>query len=190
MSRSLRGEIDPKSMPQHVALVMDGNGRWAKQRGLPRTAGHTAGEQSLFDTIEGGLDIDLKWMTIYAFSTENWNRPKPEVRFLMNFNRDILHRRRDELDERGVRMRFIGRRDWRLPRSVLHDIEVAEDYLARPGDLLFAWSGSLTVHRWFRPEGIVNQHIFKVIPTGYPMWIVKGEINRSTRESSPFGLRK
>ena len=123
---SLRGDVDLKRLPQHVALVMDGNGRWARQRGLPRTAGHTAGEQALFDTIEGGLDIGLKWMTIYAFSTENWNRPKPEVRFLMNFNRDILHRRRDELDELGVRMRFMGRRDWRLPRSVLHDIETAE----------------------------------------------------------------
>jgi len=127
----MKGGIDPKHLPQHVALVMDGNGRWAKARGLPRTAGHTAGEQALFDTIEGGLDIGLKWMTIYAFSTENWSRPKSEVRFLMNFNREILHRRRDELDERGVRMRFMGRRDWRLPRSVLHDIEVAEEQTKR-----------------------------------------------------------
>jgi len=124
---SHRDDLDPKTLPRHVALVMDGNGRWAKERGLPRTAGHEAGELALFDTIEGGLEIGIEWMTIYAFSTENWNRPKPEVRFLMNFNRDILHKRRDELDERGVRMRFMGRRDWRLPRSVLREMEIAEE---------------------------------------------------------------
>ena len=124
---SHRDDLDPKTLPRHVALVMDGNGRWAKERGLPRTAGHEAGELALFDTIEGGLEIGVEWMAIYAFSTENWNRPKPEVRFLMNFNRDILHKRRDELDERGVRMRFMGRRDWRLPRSVLREMEIAEE---------------------------------------------------------------
>jgi undecaprenyl diphosphate synthase len=123
--------IDPKALPAHVAMVMDGNGRWAKERGLPRTAGHEAGELALFDAIEGGLEIGLKWMTIYAFSTENWNRPKTEVRFLMNFNREILHRRRDELDERGVRMRFMGRRDWRLPRGVLREMEIAEEQTRR-----------------------------------------------------------
>jgi len=124
-------DIDQRKVPAHIAIVMDGNGRWAKQRGLPRTAGHTAGEKALFDTIEGGLEIGLKWMTIYAFSTENWNRPKPEVRFLMNFNRRLLHDRRDELDERGVRIRFAGRRDWRLPRSVLKEMERAEEQTKR-----------------------------------------------------------
>lgn len=119
--------IDRAALPKHVAMVMDGNGRWAKQRGLPRTAGHEAGELALFDAIEGGLEVGIEWMTIYAFSTENWNRPKPEVRFLMNFNRDILHKRRDELHERGVRMRFMGRRDWRLPRGVLREMELAEE---------------------------------------------------------------
>jgi undecaprenyl diphosphate synthase len=129
MSAPSRGPagIDRERLPAHVALVMDGNGRWAKERGLPRTAGHEAGELALFDTIEGGLELGIPWMTIYAFSTENWSRPKPEVRFLMNFNRDILHKRRDELDERGVRMRFMGRRDdWRLPRSVVREMERAE----------------------------------------------------------------
>ena len=123
---SYLADLDRKKIPEHIAIVMDGNGRWAKQRGLPRTAGHTAGEKALFDTIEGALEVGLKWLTIYAFSTENWNRPKPEVRFLMNFNRELLHRRRDELDERGVRIRFMGRRDWRLPRSVLKEMEIAE----------------------------------------------------------------
>ena len=122
---SVPSGIDRKRLPQHVAFVMDGNGRWAKERGLPRTAGHQAGELALVDAIEGGLEVGLKWMTIFAFSTENWNRPKPEVRFIMNFNRDILHRRRDDFDRQGVRIRFMGRRDWRLPKAVLRDIEIA-----------------------------------------------------------------
>src|SRR4029453_17982115 len=92
---------------------MDGNGRWAQKRGLARTDGHAAGEEALFDTVEGALDLGLRWLTGYAFSTENWRRPVDEVRFLMNFNESLLLRRRDELHERGVRMRFIGRRDWR-----------------------------------------------------------------------------
>jgi len=128
---SRHGDVAGSRLPQHVAIVMDGNGRWAKQRGLPRTTGHTAGERALFDTIEGALDIGLKWLTVYAFSTENWNRPKPEVRFLMNFNRDIIHRRRDQLDQHGVRMRFMGRRNWRLPRSVLREMEIAEEQTKR-----------------------------------------------------------
>ncbi len=120
-------DLDLARMPRHVAIVMDGNGRWAKQRGLPRTEGHTAGERALFDTVHGSLAVGLKWLTVYAFSTENWNRPKPEVRFLMNFNRQLLHARRDELDELGVRVRFMGRRDWRLPRGVLREMEIAEE---------------------------------------------------------------
>lgn len=98
---------------------MDGNGRWATQRGLRRTDGHAAGEEALFDTVEGALELGLDWLTVYAFSTENWRRPADEVRFLMNFNESILVRRRDELHDRGVRMRFIGRRDWRVPRRLL-----------------------------------------------------------------------
>src|SRR5918911_5105091 len=94
---------------------MDGNGRWAQRRGLPRTAGHAAGEEALFDTVEGALDLGIQWLTVYAFSTENWKRPTDEVRFLMGFNESILTRRRDELHERGVRIRFAGRRDWRVP---------------------------------------------------------------------------
>ena len=92
---------------------MDGNGRWAKQRGLKRTERHAAGEEALFDTVEGALDVGLAWMTVYAFSTENWRRPIDEVRFLMNFNENLLVRRRDDLHERGVRVRFIGRRGGR-----------------------------------------------------------------------------
>jgi len=105
---------------------MDGNGRWARRRGLKRTDGHAAGEEALFDTVEGALDVGLKWMTVYAFSTENWRRPIDEVRFLMRFNESLLLRRRDDLDARGVRVRFIGRRGGRVPRRVLRHIEDTE----------------------------------------------------------------
>ena len=81
---------------------MDGNGRWAKQRGLRRTDGHTAGEEALFDTVEGALELGIRYLTVYAFSTENWRRPIDEVRFLMNFNESLLLRRRDELHERNA----------------------------------------------------------------------------------------
>ena len=115
--------IDPARIPAHVACVMDGNGRWAERRGLPRTEGHAAGERALFDTVEGALDLGLQWLTVYAFSTENWRRPADEVRFLMGFNESLLLRRRDELHERGVRVSFVGRRDWRVPRRVLRRID-------------------------------------------------------------------
>src|SRR5262245_11004215 len=102
---------------------MDGNGRWAKGRGLKRTEGHAAGEEALFDAVEGALELGLDWFTVYAFSTENWRRPVDEVRFLMNFNDGILVRHRDRLHGWGVRIRFAGRRDWRVPRRVLRRIE-------------------------------------------------------------------
>jgi undecaprenyl diphosphate synthase len=119
--------IDRARLPRHVAIVMDGNGRWAKQRGLKRTEGHAAGEKALFDTVEGALDIGLRWMTVFAFSTENWRRPIDEVRFLMNFNENLLLRRRDELHERGVRVRFIGRRAGRVPGRLRRQITDAEE---------------------------------------------------------------
>src|SRR5665213_3937292 len=110
---------------------MDGNGRWASRRGLPRTEGHAAGEAALLDTVEGVLDLGIPWITMYAFSTENWRRPADEVRYLMGFNESLLVRRRDELNEKGVRIRFAGRPDWRVPRRGLRRMaeyaERAED---------------------------------------------------------------
>jgi undecaprenyl diphosphate synthase len=119
--------IDQGHIPRHVAVVMDGNGRWAKQRGLKRTDGHAAGEEALFDTVKGALDIGLDWMTVFAFSTENWRRPVDEVRFLMGFNESLLLRRRDELNELGVRVRFIGRRAGRVPGRLRRQIADAEE---------------------------------------------------------------
>ena len=114
---SYLNDIDRTNVPDHVAIVMDGNGRWATQRGLPRTEGHGAGEEALWDTVKGGVEVGLKWLTVFAFSTENWSRPPAEVLYLMNFNRGLLRRRRDELNRMNVRIRFIGRRNWRVPIS-------------------------------------------------------------------------
>jgi undecaprenyl diphosphate synthase len=118
-------------MPKHVALVMDGNGRWAQQRGLPRTDGHAAGEEALVDTAYGALAAGIEAITVYAFSTENWRRPVDEVRYLMGFNESLLKRRRDELHAEGIRITFSGRRDWRVPRRVLKNMEEAEELTKR-----------------------------------------------------------
>jgi undecaprenyl diphosphate synthase len=122
--------IQAALIPRHVALVMDGNGRWAKERGLPRTAGHEAGEASLFDCVEGAIELGVTWLSAYAFSTENWKRSPDEVRFLMNFNRDVIRRRRDEMHDLGVRVRWVGRRP-RLWKSVIAELEEAERLTAR-----------------------------------------------------------
>src|SRR5918994_1334797 len=123
--------IDPTRIPAHVGCVMDGNGRWAQRRGLPRTDGHAAGEEALFDTVEGALEVGLQWLTVYAFSTENWKRPTDEVRFLMRFNESLLLKRRDDLNERGVRVRFIGRRGGRVPGRVRQHIADTEALTAK-----------------------------------------------------------
>ncbi len=121
-----RPPVLPKALvPKPVAIVMDGNGRWANARGLPRTAGHAAGEASLLDVVAGAIEIGVTHVSAYAFSTENWSRSPDEVRFLMGFNRDVLRRRWDVMNSWGVRVRWAGRRP-RLWRSVLSELEEAE----------------------------------------------------------------
>mgnify|MGYP001195552815 CR=1 FL=1 len=117
--------IPRELVPRHVAIVMDGNGRWAKERGLPRTAGHEQGEYALLDVVHGAIELGVEWISVYAFSTENWKRSPDEVRFLMGFNRDVVHRRRDEMHALGVRVRWAGRRP-RLWKSVIDELETAE----------------------------------------------------------------
>ncbi len=119
--------LDLTRIPNHVACVMDGNGRWATRRGLKRTDGHAAGEEALFDAVEGALELGVSWLTVYAFSTENWKRPADEVKFLMWFNESILVNRRDELNEKGVRIRFSGRQGWRVPKRLKRHIEEATE---------------------------------------------------------------
>jgi undecaprenyl diphosphate synthase len=122
--------LPPERIPRHVAVVMDGNGRWAKERGLPRTAGHEAGEAALFDVVEGAIEIGVKEISAFAFSTENWKRSPEEVKFLMGFNRDVIHRRLDEMHAMGVRVRWAGRSK-KLWGSVISELERAEDLTAK-----------------------------------------------------------
>jgi undecaprenyl diphosphate synthase len=119
-------KMDPKQIPQHVAVVMDGNGRWAKQRGLARTAGHEAGEAALLDMVHGAIEIGVKELSAFAFSTENWRRSPEEVKFLMEFNRQVLRKRRDEMNELGVKIRWVGR-EKRLLASVIKELKEAEE---------------------------------------------------------------
>jgi undecaprenyl diphosphate synthase len=118
--------LPPEQVPGHVAVVMDGNGRWAQQRGLPRNRGHEAGETALFDVVSGAIEVGVRHLSAYAFSTENWRRSPEEVRFLMGFNRDVIRRRRDEMHALGVRVRWAGRRT-RLWKSVVDELEAAEE---------------------------------------------------------------
>jgi undecaprenyl diphosphate synthase len=121
----------PKELvPKHVAIVMDGNGRWAKDRGLPRTAGHEAGEASLMDCVYGALELGITHISAYAFSTENWRRAPDEVKFLMNFNRDVIRRRVEEMNDLGVRIRWAGRKP-KLWKSVINELENAESLTKR-----------------------------------------------------------
>lgn len=118
------------SVPRHVAIVMDGNGRWANQRGLTRVEGHKAGEAALLDVVAGALEAGVEYLTVYAFSTENWKRSPDEVKFLMGFNRQVLRARRDQLNAWGVRVRWAGRRP-KLWLSVIDELKAAEKLTER-----------------------------------------------------------
>ena len=122
-------EFAKGAVPEHVAIVMDGNGRWANARGLTRVEGHKAGEASLLDVVAGAIQIGVKHLSVYAFSTENWKRSPDEVKFLMGFNRSVLHRRRDQLNDWGVRVRWAGRKP-RLWASVIKELQFAEKLTA------------------------------------------------------------
>lgn len=122
--------IEKSQIPKHVAVVMDGNGRWAKNKGLKRTEGHKAGEAPLFDMVEGAIEIGVKELSAYAFSTENWKRSPEEVKFLMGFNKEVLRRRRDQMNELGVRIRWIGQ-EKKLWSSVVDELLEAEELTAK-----------------------------------------------------------
>ncbi len=117
--------LHPDLVPAHVAVVMDGNGRWANARGLPRNEGHRMGEAALLEVVAGAIELGITHVSAYAFSTENWKRSPDEVRFLMNFNRDVIRRRRNQMHSWGVRVRWAGRRP-RLWPSVVDELEEAE----------------------------------------------------------------
>ena len=108
----------PKNIPTHVAIIMDGNGRWARARGLPRLAGHRAGTENLRRIIEACVEFGIKYLTIYAFSTENWGRPMDEVEGLMNIFDDVFDRELDELHKRGAQLRHVGRLEGVRPSMI------------------------------------------------------------------------
>lgn len=111
------------AVPRHVGVILDGNGRWAERRGLPRVAGHVAGEKALIEVLEEALETGVEWFTVFVFSTENWNRSAAEVGFLMEFCDELLLRRSRELGERGVRFHFAGDlADPRIPDTVRQKI--------------------------------------------------------------------
>ena len=118
--------IPAEFVPKHVAIVMDGNGRWANQRGLSRVEGHKRGEGVVVEVARGAIEMGVKWVSLYAFSTENWRRSPEEVKFLMGFTREVIHNRTDELDDLGVRVRWSGRKP-KLWRSVISELEDAEE---------------------------------------------------------------
>ncbi|KQQ27636.1 MULTISPECIES: isoprenyl transferase [unclassified Frondihabitans] len=117
---------EPGAAPKHVAVVMDGNGRWANARGLPRIEGHKAGEAALLEVVAGAIQAGVQHLSVYVFSTENWKRSPEEVRFLMGFNREVLHRRREQLNAWGVKIVWSGRRP-KLWASVINELQVAEE---------------------------------------------------------------
>src|SRR5271166_6210406 len=125
-SKAAAPRIPADRLPLHVAIVMDGNGRWATQRGLARVEGHKMGEAVVIDVACGAIELGIKWLSLYAFSTENWKRSAEEVRFLMGFNRDVVRRRRVNLNEMGVKIRWVGSRP-RLWRSVINELAIAEE---------------------------------------------------------------
>lgn len=115
---------EPRAMPRHIAIIMDGNGRWAKARGLPRLEGHRRGVEVVRDIVHEAGDLGLDYLTLYSFSTENWQRPKSEILGLMQLFRVFFRRNLKELDDKNIRIRVIGRRD-RLDDDILELIDVA-----------------------------------------------------------------
>ncbi|MGO0122692.1 isoprenyl transferase [Desulfothermobacter acidiphilus] len=133
--KELLALLDPRTLPRHVALIMDGNGRWAVQKGLPRTAGHRAGIESLRRTVTLGVELGIAILSAYAFSTENWRRPPEEVDFLMNLFVEYAFREIEKLRSQGVRVKVIGCRA-ELPPTVLAAAERLERETASGTKLL------------------------------------------------------
>jgi undecaprenyl pyrophosphate synthase len=153
---------DAERSARHVAIIMDGNGRWAELRGLPRSKGHEAGERALFDVVEGALEAGVRYLSVYAFSTENWTRPSDEVEFLLNFNRTLLRKRRDDMNVRGVRIRRIGRRE-PVPHEVLDEFDRAEALTAHHTNLdlmvCFNYGGRAEIEDAAR-QGAIEDHLY------------------------------
>jgi undecaprenyl diphosphate synthase len=118
-------ELKKSSIPEHIAIIMDGNGRWAAKRKMPRSAGHKAGVEALRDVIEACLELGVKFLTVYSFSSENWQRPQEEVNFLLNLFLESLKEELEDLHRNGVKVSLIGERNT-IPLKVLEAFENAE----------------------------------------------------------------
>lgn len=162
-------------LPTHVAMIMDGNGRWAKRRGLPRLAGHRAGTENLRQVITSTVEFGVKYLTIYAFSTENWDRPQQEVEGLMDIVAEVIDRELDELNRQGVQLRHIGRLDRLKPKlreKVLKAIELTKENTRLVLNIAFNYGGRDELLHAFRqiiekqipPDQItaktISQHLF------------------------------
>ena len=121
----LYDRINWQRLPRHVAIIMDGNGRWAQGKGLIRTAGHKAGVKTLKNILKAAIDLRIEALTVYAFSTENWKRPRPEVEFLMKLFSEYLIKELEEMNDYNVRIRFIGRMEG-MPEGLQRQMREAE----------------------------------------------------------------
>lgn len=132
------------NVPEKVAIIMDGNGRWATSRGLPRVEGHREGEKAVTSTVLASVELGIEALTLFAFSTENWKRPVDEVKFLMSFNRDMLDRRVAKFHENNVKIRFLGRRK-RIPgplmRKMDETVELTRDNTGMKLNIAFNYGG-------------------------------------------------
>ena len=140
----------PEHVPYHLAIIMDGNGRWAKARGLPRLAGHRAGVENLRRILRASSEFGIKILTIYAFSTENWGRPEAEVRGLMNILESVIDRELDQLHANGVQLRHIGELDGLSPvlqRKVRHAVELTRNNAQLILNIAFNYGGRAEIVR-------------------------------------------
>jgi undecaprenyl diphosphate synthase len=158
----------PKQVPQHVAIIMDGNGRWALARGLPRLAGHRAGTENLRRIITASVEFGVKYLTIYAFSTENWGRPREEVDGLMHILEDVIDKELAELNKEGVQLRHIGRLERLAPalqEKVQYAIELTKSNSKLVLNVAFNYGGrdeiicaiQRIVREGIRPEAITAE---------------------------------
>lgn len=151
----------PANVPEHVAIIMDGNGRWAKARGLPRLAGHRAGTENLRRILETAVEFGIKWLTIYAFSTENWGRPAEEVSGLMSIIEDVIDRELKNLHKNGVRLRHIGSLEGVRP-GLRNKIEEAIEYTRNNTRLI------LNVAFNYGGRSEIVQAVRKIVAAGIP----------------------
>ena len=165
--------LESEKIPRHVAIIMDGNGRWARQRGMPRVAGHRAGTENLRAIIRASAEFGIQYLTLYAFSTENWSRPRAEISGLMHILSDVIDRELNELNEEGARLVHIGHLDGlskALQKKVRHAIELTKDNRRITIVLAFNYGGRdeivCAIKRMLR-DGVVPQDVNEKLVSDY-----------------------